>query len=148
MVASIKVGTPEEVAKRDDLIKQLSGIMEVDVKTHLAPLLPAAVSQEVAAEAEFSNRLNKANAAEKKAKSNLYKADKEIERIRVQLSKAEEAQRECGEQVEAARKRTVDARTAYDKAYPNPNAQAERAEGEGMDGDHRGRGSKAAQAVR
>ena len=73
----------------------------------------------------FSHRLNKANAAEKKAKANLQKTDKDIEHIREQLDQAEKAQRECSEQVELARSRTIEARTAYDKAYPNPRIAQE-----------------------
>ena len=67
--------------------------MDFDLKSHLAPLLPVVATQEVAAEGVFSNRLNKANAAEKKAKANLYKTDKDIENIREQLAKAKQAQR-------------------------------------------------------
>ena len=115
-------GSAEEIARREELLEKLSDCMEVDIRSFLAPQLPLALSQEVEAEGSFSYRFHRANAAEKKAKLILNKSDKEVDRIRESLERAQQAQRECSDLAQQARERVVSARTAYDKAYPNPRA--------------------------
>ena len=59
--------SPEEIARREELLEKLSDCMEVDIRSFLVPQLPLAQSQEVEVEGIFSYRLHKANAAEKKS---------------------------------------------------------------------------------